>query len=187
MEDRSIIDLYWARSEAAITETSFKYGRYCKSIADNILHNDADSDECVNDTFLNAWNAMPSDRPGILSVYLGRITRNLSLNRYKREQQTQKRGGGRVVMLLDELKEVLPAEEWTIYQPFEGEIARSISAFLNLIGEEERMIFVRRYWYADSVKSITGRFALTESKVKSMLFRTRNKLKSHLEEEGIEV
>jgi RNA polymerase sigma-70 factor (ECF subfamily) len=186
MDDIMIINLYWERSESAISETANKYGDYCTKIAMNILHNKEDSDECVNDTYFKTWNAIPEQRPTLLMSFLGRITRNLSLDKYK-ERRTQKRGGGEVELLLDELENCVPSGS-NVEEEYEtGLIAKTIDNFLDSINSESRVVFVRRYWYADSVESIAERFSMSESKVKSMLFRTRNKFKLYLEKEGVNI
>ena len=184
MEDAKIIDLYWARQEAAILETDKKYGNYCRSISLHILKNQEDCEECVNDTWLRAWDTMPPKRPDFLAAFLGKITRNLSISRY-RLSHAQKRGGGEMDLLLLELEECLPSEK-SVEEEIEGkETARSIDRFLYGIEEESRNIFIRRYFYVDSVKEIADRFGISESKVKSQLFRTRNRLREHLEREGV--
>lgn len=184
MEDERIIDLYWARQENAIVETDKKYGNYCRSIALHILKSMEDSEECVNDTWMKAWDSMPPKRPDFLSAFLGKITRNLSISRY-RMSHARKRGSGEVDLLLMELEECLPSAK-SVEEEIEGrETARAIDCFLYGIDEESRNIFVRRYFFVDSIKEIAERFDVSESKVKSQLFRTRNRLKDHLEKEGI--
>ncbi len=186
MEDSAIVDLYWERSERAIDETDRKYGRYCGAIAFNILKNREDSDECVSDTYLKAWYAMPQERPTLLGAFLGKITRNLSLNKW-RASRAQKRGGGEPAVLLEELEEcagtgTMPHEELD-----ERETARMIDRFLQTLDRESRLFFVRRYFYADSIAYIANRFGASESKVKSNLMRTRTKLRRFLEKEGVAV
>ncbi len=184
MEDHKIIDLYWQRSENAIGETSAKYGGYCKSISVNILQSNEDAEECVNDTYLHAWRAIPPDRPSAFRVWLGRITRNLSLDRYKRAR-AQKRGGGEVELLLSELEGCIPAPGGVEKTLEDREIAALIGRFLQGQKQLSRLVFLRRYYYADSVGQIARRFGMGESGVKSNLFRTRNALKAYLESEGI--
>jgi RNA polymerase sigma-70 factor (ECF subfamily) len=184
MDDAAILDLYFARSERAVGETAAKYGRYCKTVAFNILRNNEDAEECVNDTYMKAWNAIPPERPAIFPSFLGKITRNLSLNRYK-EQRTQKRGGGEVALALDELDECVPSGVSVEAEVISRAVSEVISAFLRSAGEVERIVFVRRYWYIEPVAAIAARFRMSESKVKSMLFRTRNRLRVYLEKEGI--
>jgi len=184
MDDEKILDLYWARSESAIQATGEKYGAYCTAVAQNILRSSEDAAECVNDAYLKTWESIPPQRPAVFRVYLGKITRNLALNRYK-AQHTQKRGGDEMTLLFRELAECLPAADH-VEQDYESSlVAAAINACLRSLDSEMRMVFVRRYWYADSVRAIAQRFHMSESRVKSMLFRTRKTLKSHLENEGV--
>ena len=186
MEDSQIIDLYWARLEQAIQETDTKYGSYCRAIAHNILKSMEDSEECVSDTWLRAWNAMPPQRPSVLSAFLGRITRNLSLDRYK-AARAEKRGGGELPLALDELDACIAAKGG-VEAEFDGkELARALDAFLRTLPERECSLFLRRYWFVDSVRDIASRYSMNENNVKSILFRTREKLRKYLEEEGITV
>lgn len=184
MEDHEIIDLYWERSENAISATSEKYGSYCSAISFNILHNQQDVEECVNDTYMAAWNAMPPHRPNRLAVFLGRITRNLSLNRVKRDA-TAKRGLGQTVLVLSELEECISASGTVEQAMDEKLLLKAIEQFLYTQPNEKRNIFIRRYWYLTPVKEIAAGYGLSESKVKSLLHRMRNKLRIHLEKEGI--
>lgn len=186
LEDSAIIDLYWARQEQALTETDRKYGPYCRSIAQNILHNPEDSEECVSDTWLRAWNAMPPQRPSLLSAFLGRITRNLSLDRY-RAANSEKRGGGTVPLVLDELHDCIPAGSSTEDAVEAAELARLIDLFLRELPERECSIFLRRYWYMDSIQQIAKRCGSNENTVKSILHRTRQKLRGYLSEVGVAV
>lgn len=184
MEDSQIVDLYWQRKEQAISATAVKYGHYCHTIAYNILSNNEDADESVNDTYMAAWKNMPPHRPSILSTFLGKITRRISLNKWRRNS-TQKRGGGEVTLALEELTECIPSGE-SVEAYVEGkELARSINSFLGTLPETERDVFVSRYWFLASVKEISEKFSFTESKVKSMLLRTREKLRKTLREEGL--
>ena len=184
MEDRRIIDLYWARSEEAISETARKYGRYCRAIARNILNNDEDAEECVSDAYLRLWNAIPPARPNRLQTYLGRIVRNLSLN--KREKASaEKRGAGQIPLILDELAECIPDDS-------DGEavtesilIKDVLDRFLDTLSPEARKIFVRRYWYMSSLKEIAAEYGISEGNAAVSLLRTRMKLKTVLEKEGI--
>lgn len=182
MEDRDIIEMYFARDERAIAETSDKYGGYCGSIAMNILSSREDTEECLNDTWLRAWNSIPPHRPNVLRVFLGKITRNLALDKY-RARTAEKRAGGEFAVSLDELDECVG----TIDEGESAEIGESISRFLRTQSKETRSIFVCRYFYCDSIGDIARRFGISEAKVKTLLFRTRNKLKIHLEGEGIKV
>lgn len=184
MDDKQIIDLYWARSENAIMQTANKYGRYCHYIAFNILHNDEDSKECVNDTYLKAWNAMPPQRPNRLSVFLGKITRNLSLDRYKR-YNAEKRGYGQITYVLDELKACVPADDNVEQIVDDVVLTEVLNRFLASLPAETRIIFMRRYWYFCSIKDIAADLKVSESKVKMSLLRSRDKLRHLLEREGI--
>ena len=184
MEDSQIVELYWAREERAISTTAIKYGKYCHTIAYNILYNNEDAEESVNDTYMAAWKKMPPHRPGILSAFLGKLTRRISLNRW-RNRNTQKRGGGEMPLALEELSECIPSRE-SVEGYVEGkELARTINSFLGSLPEMERDVFVSRYWFLASIKEISEKFGFSESKIKSMLMRTRGKLKRQLEEEGL--
>ena len=186
LEDSKIIDLYWARKEQALAETDAKYGNYCRTIARNILRNFEDTEECVSDTWLHAWNSMPPQRPGILSAFLGRITRNLSFDRCK-YQQAAKRGGGALPLALDELGECIPSAQRVEYALEQKELAAAIDRFLRTLPEKDCNLFLRRYWYVDSISVIADRYGMKENTVKSILFRTREKLRKFLGEEGIAV
>lgn len=183
MDDDKIIDLYWERSEKAISETSKKYSRYLRAIASNILSNHLDAEECENDTYIAAWNAMPSARPNRLLAFLGRITRNIALDRY--DYNTAKKRNNEFDILLSELEDFVSTSTDVETQFENGELSKIISSFLRTINSEYRIISIRRYWYTDSIKSISLQLGMSESKVKSILFRTRNNLKTYLEKEGI--
>ena len=184
MDDSKIVDLYWARSDSAIAETAKKFGAYCRTIAYNVLQNPEDSDECVNDTYMRAWNSMPDKRPSALAPYLGRITRNLALSRVT-DKNRLKRGGGEVALALDELDECIAAKGGVEAAFDEKELSHAIDTFLRTLPERECSIFLRRYWYVDSVQDIAARYALRENTAKSILFRTREKLRRYLAGEGI--
>ena len=184
MEDKRIIDLYWQRDEQALTLTRRKYGAYCHAIALQILHSREDAAECENDTYLRAWNAMPPDRPQGLRPYLGAITRRLSLDRW-RERKSQKRGGGEVALSLEELGECVSHPDTVPATVDAAQTAAVLSDFLRSLPEAECDVFLRRYWYFDSVAQIAKRFGYSESKVKMTLSRTRDKLRVRLEKEGI--
>ncbi len=181
MEDSCIVSLFFDRDESALAETQKKYGAYLKRISMNILDDLSDSEEIVNDTYLSAWNSIPPNKPERLAPYLGRIARNLSLNRYK-SRHAQKRSGGEFALSLDELDECVPDADDTAL--FTGE---QISEFLRQEPRNVRSVFVCRYFYGETIKNISKRFGYSESKIKSMLLRTRNRLKRHLEKEGITV
>ena len=184
MKDHEIIDLYWNRDEAAITATADAYGKYCYSIAYNILYNNEDTEECVNDTWLNAWKSIPPHRPNRLSTYLGKITRNLSLNRYKL-LSAQKRGMGQVELALSELEGCVPAQTDMEQISDEVVLANAIETFLRAQPRKERNIFVGRYWHLYPIRDLAEAYRMSESKIASLLYRMRNKLKVHLEKEGI--
>ncbi len=186
MEDRQIVELYWARSEKALAETAVKYGRYCFAIAHNVLDSDADSEECVNDTYMNAWNSMPEERPDRLKAFLGRITRNLSLDKL-RKRTADKRGGGRVETALAELRECVPSNDRTERVVDDLAITAALNGFLASLSAEKRRIFMLRYWYFASISEIASRQSVSESKVKTSLMRSRHELKRFLEKEGIEL
>lgn len=185
MDDKQIVDLYWQRNETAIDETAAKYGPYCHSIAYNILDNDADAEESVNDTYLDAWNSMPPHRPSILSTFLGKITRRISIDRWRR-RSAEKRGGGQITVVLDELEECI-ADEKSVEQEVEAKLlADVINFFVKALPDTEQRVFLCRYWYMDSVESIAKEFGFSQSKVKSMLYRTREKLRARLIKEGLQ-
>lgn len=184
MEDAAIVALYWARDEQALAETATKFGAYCRKIADNILHSAHDVEECENDTWLAAWNSMPDNRPARLAPYLGRITRNLALDRLDKAT-AQKRGSGQTFAPLDELAECVAAPG-SVEDDFDAtETGRLISEFLRTLPEETRNIFLRRYWYCDATADIAKRYGIGESKVRVTLHRMRTKLKAYLEKEGV--
>lgn len=183
MEDQQIIELYWQRSESAIAETDAKYGPYCHAIARSVLASREDADEAVNDTWLSAWNAMPPHRPSVLSAFLGRITRRLSIDKWRR-QTADKRGGGQLPLALEELTHCLPGGKSTEEAVEHQALRQTVDAFVSALPEVQRRVFLRRYWYLDSLPDIAKRFGFRESKVKSMLHRTRLQLRDHLEQEG---
>lgn len=183
MEDSQIIELYWKKNTDAISKTADKYGAYCYAIAENILHNHEDSEECVNDTWLHAWNAMPPQKPNVLRLFLAKITRNLSLDRFN-VRNAEKRGGGEVTLVLDELVECFNggADTETAYEA--KELRQCIRRFVRSLPEREGNVLVRRYFFAESIADIAQRYGLTENHVTVMLSRTRKKLKAHLLKEG---
>lgn len=183
MEDHAIVDLYWSRDPEAIRRTGEKYGGYCRTIARNILPDRRDVEECVNDTWLNAWNAMPEDRPSLLAQYLGKITRNLAFDRW-RACRAGKRGGGELPLVLDELAEcVSPAD--TLQAVEFAELKESVSRFLRTLPERECNVFLRRYWFTEPMADIAKRYGMREVTVRTSLFRSREKLKKYLEKEGL--
>lgn len=183
MEDARIVDLYWERSENAISETSTKYGKYCYSIAYGILTNAEDADESVNDTYLDAWNAMPPHRPSILSTFLGKITRRLSIDKW-RIHSAGKRGGGELPLVLDELQDCIASSTDLEEGVEQRELIDAINGFLSRLPINQRDVFVSRYWFISPVRKIAQKFDMSESNVKTMLFRTRQKLFVYLREEG---
>lgn len=184
MEDKEIIDLYLGREEAAISATAEKYGNYCYTVAYNILYNKEDAEESVNDTYLGAWNSIPPHKPEVLSSFLGKITRYVSLKRH-RDKHAQKRGGGELSLAYEELADCIPANHDIVADLEAKEIARYINDFLSVLPATERHVFICRYWYFDSIASISRQFGFRETKVKSMLFRTRTKLRNKLIKEGV--
>lgn len=182
MDDQKIIELYFERNELAIKETDVKYGRLCHSIAYNILNNYEDSKECVNDTYMGVWNAIPPTRPNNLMFFVCKIARNLSLKRLefmKREKRSQA-----MITSLEELEDVLPDEKYAPDATDEN-IGMLIGKFLREQKESVRNVFICKYYFFDSVGDIAKRYSFTESKVKNMLFHTRNKLKDYLIKEGV--
>lgn len=184
MDDHSIIDLYWTRCESAIAQTAEKYGRYCHAIAYRILGSHEDSEECVNDTFIKAWNTIPPERPEHLDAFLGTITRNLSLDRY-RKNTAGKRSNGHTLLVLEELQDCIPDGHSGNHLDDALVLADVLNRFLSSLPSQTRRIFLRRYWYFCSVKEIAAEDHITEGKVKMLLLRTRRKLKQDLEKEGV--
>jgi RNA polymerase sigma-70 factor (ECF subfamily) len=184
MEDKLIVDLFWQRMENAIGEASKKYAGYCHSIAYRILRSNEDADECVNDTWLRAWNAIPPARPERLPAFLGKITRNLSLNRHEK-MSAEKRGGGVVEIAIAELEGCLPSGTSVEDEIEEIHITEAVDRFLDALPEQARDVFVQRYWYLSSIADISADLGISENTVASMLFRTRNKLKQQLIKEGV--
>ncbi|MGN0403254.1 MAG: RNA polymerase sigma factor [Acetatifactor sp.] len=183
MEDNRIVDLYWQRSENAIVETATKYGKYLHSISYQILLNTEDAEECVNDTYSDAWRAMPPHRPSILATFLGKITRRISIDLW-RKNSADKRGGSEITLALDELEECVSGKGNVEAEVERYELQRRLNAFLKALPRTERRVFMCRYWYMDSVSDIAKQFGYSESKIKSMLYRTRNKLRAMLQKEG---
>ncbi len=186
MPDSAIVDLYFARDERAISETQSKYDKYLRTVSGNIIHNSEDVSECVNDTYLGAWNAIPPTRPNVFRIFLAKITRNLSIKKL-RAANAEKRGGGEATLTLDELMDCI-ADGSKIDENLEvEELTKLIEAFLSSKNEADRRIFLCRYWYFDSIKDISERFDYTESKVKMTLKRTRDELREYLVSQGVMV
>lgn len=186
MEDVMIVQLYWDRNESSITETANKYGSYCTSIAKNILGDLEDAQECVNDTYLNAWNSMPPHRPNMLSTFLGKITRNLSFNKYKHDH-ARRRGDGQIAAVLDELSECVSGKEDVHAEVEYHELVKAIDVFLDSLSSQKRKMFVCRYWYNDSISDIAKQFNMKDNAVSMTLARTRTKLQQYLVERGYHV
>lgn len=184
MDDTVILDLYFARNEQAIQETDRKYGKLCHNVANNILSSKEDSEECVNDTYLATWNTIPPTRPNSFMAFLCRIVRNLSLKRLD-YNLAQKRDADLVVSL-SELEAVLPDHRFAP-EFDDADIGKLISDFLRAEKQEARVVFIRKYYFFDSVSDIAKRYSFTESRVKNMLMRTRNRLRTYLQKEGVEV
>lgn len=184
MDDERILDLYWSRRDEAISETAAKYGGYCYSIAFNILANREDSEESVSDTYFAAWQTIPPRRPKALAAFLGKLTRRFSISRW-RQRTAKKRGGGQMPLALEELEEIAADGSGPEENCLRKELTAAIDEFLDILPEEERNIFLSRYWYLDSIDTIAAHGGFTQSKVKSSLSRTRGKLRAHLKEEGL--
>ena len=184
MDDSEIIELYFQRSEEAVTQTASKYGKYCYQIAYHILSSREDFEESVNDTYLAAWNTMPPRRPTILSAFLGKLTRYISLDRWKK-RSAQKRGGGQVALSLEELEECISGSNNPEKEVDRKELLRYLNRFLDALPETQRKVFVCRYWYLESIPEIAARFGFSESKVTAMLHRLREKLRARLQLEGL--
>ncbi|MBQ9680232.1 MAG: RNA polymerase sigma factor [Ruminococcus sp.] len=183
MEDKEIVALYWARDERALTHTKEKYDSYLYTVAVNILSTFQDAEECVSDTYVGAWNSMPPQKPAVLRTYLGRITRNLSLKRF-RYLRAEKRYSGEADVALDELSEVLPDRESPYDEVQRQELVKVIQGFLTGLTSEQRMIFLMRYWYLATVSETARKLGFSQSKVKMTLKRTRDSLRELLEKEG---
>ena len=183
MDDKSILDLYFSRDQEAITQTDKKYGHYCYRIAYNILTNKEDAEESVSDTYVAAWRAIPPRRPSVLSTFLGKITRHIAIDRW-RERNASKRGGGEVPLALEELQDCVAGMQNVEMDYERKEIIKAYVKFLDALPVTERRVFLCRYWYVDSVEAIADKFGFSQSKVKTMLHRTRSKLRKQLAEEG---
>ena len=186
MKDEEIVALYWERSEDAIRETAAKYRAYLSRIAVQILNDPEDSEECVSDTYLAAWNSMPEHRPAVLSTYLGKITRQISIDLFRRKN-SQKRCASEYALSLSELEDCFSSGE-TPEQELDGKLLdRAINTFLRTLPENARRVFIGRYYFFDPVKNVAAYCGVSESNAKSMLFRTRQKLREYLRKEGFEV
>lgn len=183
MDDNMIVKMFFDRNEIALVETERKYGRYLSKIAYNILFDTEDCKECVNDTYMRAWNIIPPNSPKNLSVFLGKIARRLAIDIF-RKKHAEKRGNSELAISLYELDECLPDKFTTETSLEQSELSGCINRFLSSLTDENRNIFICRYFYSDSIKDIAGFLNTSESKIKSSLFRSRKALKEHLEKEG---
>ncbi len=184
MNDHNIVQLYWTRSEQAIRETDRKYGRYCHYIAYSILQNDSDAEEIVNDTYFKAWESIPPARPNPLRGFLGQLCRRLALDRYDRIH-AEKRGGGQVTLVLEELSECVAGFEDDPDASID--LTAALNRFLSSLPDRTRNIFVRRYWYLSPIAEIAKEYGMKESGVTVLMLRTRKKLKEYLSKEGFDV
>lgn len=183
MDDNKIIDLFFERSEKAISELSSKYGGICLKVATNVLRNRQDAEECVNDSYLSVWNAIPPKRPNPLLAFLCRIVRNISINRY--EYNSAQKRNGIYDVCLDELQECISSDETVESEFSANELSRLIDEYLDTLDKTNRMVFVRRYWYMDSFKDISSMSGLSEGAVRTRLSRLRSGLKEFLESRGM--
>lgn len=184
MEENKIIALYWKRDSDAIARTTERYGGYCMAIARNVLQNEEDAEECFNDTLLAAWNSIPPQKPNDLGSYLGKLARTRAIDRW-RAARRQKRGGDMVTVALEELAEVIPSDSSPEEAVLGQELTRALDRFLGTLSEPERNVFLLRYWYFEEISNICVRFDYSQSKVYTMLHRTRNKLKDFLQKEEL--
>lgn len=186
MEDQAIVALYWQRDESAIRETQQKYGAYLWKIAYQILASREDSEESVNDTYLRAWDSMPPHKPGRLSTYLGKLTRQRSIDLF-RTRHREKRGGSEYALSLTELEDCVSGGDSTGREVDQKLLAEAIGAYLDGLSREARTVFLERYWFLDPVTEIAARRGISEAKTKSMLYRTRQGLRAYLGKEGFEL
>lgn len=184
MEDKQIIELFYERSDDAVLKTAQMYGKYLSYIAYNILYNKEDSEECVNDTYLRAWNSIPPQRPDNLQTFLGKITRNLALDKYKYYKRN-KRGGGQMMLAINELDECIPSKNNVEQAISDKELTQTLNSFIAGLPAKKRQIFVRRYWYLSPIYEIAKDYDISESNVKIILHRIRNELKLFLKKEGV--
>ncbi len=183
MEDQSIVDLYWRRDPESIRRTDEKYGNYCRTIVRNILPDGRDQEECINDTWMKAWNAMPDQRPSLLAPFLGKIARNLAFNRW-RAGHAEKRGGGELPLILEELAECVSPDD-TSRTVETAELEESVNRFLRALPERDCNVFLRRFWFAEPAADIARRYGMKEATVRTSLFRSRAKLRNFLEKEDL--
>jgi len=183
VEDSAIVELYWNRQEDAALRTQEKYDAYCTQISLRILGDPEDARECVNDTYAAAWDSIPPNRPENLKTYLGKLTRRISMKRW-RSRDARKRGGGELALSLEELEQCIPTHISLEDQLAGKELTEIINSFLEKLPKQQRQVFLLRYWYGCSIREISGKFGFSKSKVESMLHRTRNKLRETLRKEG---
>lgn len=183
MDDGGIIELYWQRNGEAIDETDKKYGALCRALANRILGDARDGEECVNDTYMTTWQSIPTARPEKLAAFLAAITRRLSIDALRR-RGAAKRGAGEGMCALDELAEAVPSTCDVEREVEMRALSEELDRFLDTLKAEDREMFVCRYWLCADIKSIARRFGASESRVKSSLMRTRNRLREHLSKEG---
>lgn len=183
MEDYQIIDLFFDRSEQAISELDSKYGRTCHSLSYNILHNQLDAEECVNDAYLGAWNSIPPKRPNPLLAFVCKIVRNLSITRYR--ANTAMKRNSSFTLALEEIEDCLSSAVTVEDEIAHKELVAAIEAFLDTLSAENRVIFMRRYWFADSYREIAGQVGLTEKNVSMRLSRLRRQMKTYMAEKGV--
>ena len=184
MKDEEIIALYFGRDARASAETKASCGAYCFAVAKNILRNAEDAEECVNDALLAAWESIPPARPQNLRFYLAKLTRNIAVNRYN-ALRADKRGGGETALVLDELSECIPSENSVIGEIDAKQLSRAVNAFLHTLSRRDAGVFIRRCFYAEPIQEIAKRFHISENNASVILSRTRQKLRSYLEKEGL--
>ena len=183
MKDEEIVNLYWDRQEKAIYETDKKYGRYCNTISFNILQDNEETKECINDTYLKIWNNIPPQRPNMLKVYIGKITRNLAINQYERKKA--KKRDYTLEIALEELNECISSNNDVEKELDYNELVNALNNFLSKLSQNKRKIFLERYWYLYSIKEISSKNKITQSNTKTILLRLRNQLKNYLKEGGL--
>ena len=186
MEDNDIIELYFARSENDVTETDKKYGGYCRTLTYNILYSREDSEECVNDTYMKLWNSIPPQRPVKFCVYIASVARRLALN-MRRKMNTMKRGGGMSEAVFEEIAECVASPASVEKSADEDELVRLLNTFLAGLDSEKQKMFMKRYYHFYSISDIADEMHCSEEKVRTTLHRVREKLRKHLEKEGIEL
>lgn len=184
MDDKEIVELYYKWDEGAIAATQKKYGAYLYRIAVHITAHPSTSEECVNDTYLGAWNSIPPQRPAVLQTYLGKMTRRISIDRY-RKNAAAKRGGNEVALSINELEECIPAMSLVEQEIESRQLSETINTFLGTLPLEKRRAFLLRYWYSLSIKEISDLLGASETKIRNMLSRTRKELKVYLVKEGL--